>query len=226
MLPHGPTGFNWNRAGTRYLQGWAAQSLCPHTKAEAAVETACTAVYDLASGAVSDRSGSGVPDLDRAGAPPICLRLREAIFRATQAGFGRLFSYGDELFAHQGSRSGAAEIDRCHGRSSVMHVHGTAVDFDVRGPMVTWDTGHSAMYEFQEPGTRHGELTSYQFSDGGRRTWSLPSVSLRHGSVSENGVFGYSSHTTNTVFWIAARTLGCEKVACVETYSVFAAPVR
>jgi hypothetical protein len=85
---------------------------------------------------------------------------------------------------------------------------------------------------------RHGTLSSYRLSTGRRQTWKLPPLALLgapdiDGSgpeVQSPGVYGYSTHTANTVFWIATRTVkaaGVTSGLIVETSSsVYAASVN
>jgi hypothetical protein len=58
------------------------------------------------------------------------------------------------------------------------------------------------------------------------RTWSLPILPLHGGDFP--GIFGYSAHTLNMVFWLAAQDLtgGEAGICCVETSYIYAAPLR
>ena len=124
---------------------------------------------------------------------------------------------------------GSVEINRCNGRKTVLHGHGEPENFDLRGGLLTWDTGHpGADYngEFEGLDTKHGELTAYEIVSGRRRRWVLPRLALaeEHPTV---GVLGYSTHTLHNVFWIAARTLGGGLLReTVTTSSVYVAPLQ
>lgn len=222
MLPEGPSGSKWQRAGARYVEGSAADQTCQRTKTKKGPGERCVGLYDLATSAVIDRAAWQIPDLDRPGAPAVCKHLRSNLLAGLEFGFSRRFGYADGLFAHVTARSGEARIDRCHGRPTVLHGRGEPANFDLRGGLLTWDTGHPFFVAGEED-TSRGRLTSYRLSNGKRHSWALPSLSLEG---YESGVFGYSTHTASTVFWIASRTLGCEKIQCVATSSVYAAPIR
>jgi hypothetical protein len=106
---------------------------------------------------------------------------------------------------------------------------GEPSNFELGGGLLTWDTGHSAVnFEPNEETASRGTLSSYQLSSGKRRTWKLPRLSINRGQDDESpGVYGYSAHTANTVFWIATRMLvgvGEGSVA-VGTSSIYAAPL-
>jgi hypothetical protein len=88
-----------------------------------------------------------------------------------------------------------------------------------------------------EQSNAHGTLSSYRLSTGRRQTWKLPRLPLVgapniDGSgpeVESPGVYGYSTHTANTVFWIATRTVrgaALTSALIVETSSVYAASVN
>jgi len=56
-----------------------------------------------------------------------------------------------------------------------------------------------------------------------------PNIDGSGPEVESPGVYGYSTHTANTVFWIATRTVRAAEVTSaliVETSSVYAAPVK
>jgi hypothetical protein len=231
LLPEGPSGSTWLRTGQRYAEGSAADQTCHRTKRRKGPGERCVGLYDLVTGAVIDRAAWQVPDLDRAGAPPICRVLRHGVLAERGGGLSRLWSYSDGVFVHADVLSTEVHIERCHGRSIVFHGHGEVKNFDVRGGLLTWDTGWDAVNNPPEVDTSRGTLTSYRLTTGQHRTWVLPSLSLLQGGFlgSESGVFGYSTHTANTVFWIASRTLGYGnegKTSFVATSSVYSASVR
>jgi hypothetical protein len=77
-----------------------------------------------------------------------------------------------------------------------------------------------------------GVLFSYNLATQRRRTWALPRLPLaveQIGGEPITGAFGYSTHTTTTVFWIAARRRECVGDSSVcsepEVFSVYAARI-
>jgi hypothetical protein len=231
LIPQGPSGHFWHRAGARYVEGSAADETCPRTRIPKTLGEVCVGLYDIVTGAILDRAAWQVPDLDRAGAPPICRALRSSVLAEREVGLSRLWSYANSVFAHADVLSTDVHIDRCRGRSIVLHGRGSSRDIDVRGRVLTWDTGHDATDHEAQEDLSHETLTSYRLTTGQRRRWALPSLSLLQGGFlgSESGVFGYSTHTANTVFWIASRTIGYAnegRTSFVETSSVYAARVR
>lgn len=230
MVPEGPSGFSWDRAGARYLEGWAADQTCQRTKRRKGPGEICVGLYDLVTGAIIDRAAWQVPDLDRVGAPPMCRALRHEVLAETErdAGLPRLWSYANGVFVHAEVLSTTVHVERCRGPAMVLRGRGEVKNFDVRGGLLTWDTGSDNAANEPEGGPSYGTLTSYRLASGKRRRWVLPSLSLG-GSVlgRPSGVFGYSTHTANTVFWIASRTIGAEeKSTFVVTSSVYASRVR
>jgi hypothetical protein len=229
-LPEGPTGFNWHLVDGRYVEGWADEHTCPRQRTPKGPGEVCIALYELATGAVADRPAWQVPDLYRTDAPPVCQALRSRLLADKESSLPKLFSYADGLLAHPARRPGAVEIERCKGPPIVLRGRGEPRNFDIRGGLLTWDTGHRATdFEAQED-IQHGTLTSYRFANGRRQSWALPNLSIR-GALpgAERGVFGYSTHTANTVFWIASRTLGYAnegKTSFVVVSSVFTARIR
>jgi hypothetical protein len=216
-----PKGSEWRIVGKGYVQGRAVEGKC----------LSCTALYDIATGVVSARPPEQALDLDQRGAPPICRALRRHVFNEREAGLPRFWSYSSGVFAHQAARrgeptAGGVRIERCHGHPTVVHTRREAFNFDVGDGLVTWDNGRKADFAYDEnEDTEHGTLTAYWLANGRRRTWSLPSVSLAGGEyVHQSGVFGYSVHTANTVFWIATRALNGDRL--VERSSVYAASLR
>jgi hypothetical protein len=238
MLPNG-AGFAlsrpWTALGTRYAEGTAAPEECSHSAGE---HESCIALFDLATGAVSYRSPSQVLNLDRPGAPQICPALRPGVLAAKKANTN--LAYGNGIFVHLTRDRRNVRADRCSGHSTVLpgpagsmksgrRTEGEPSNFELGGGLLTWDTGHSAVnFEPNEETASRGTLSSYQLSSGKRRTWKLPRLSINRGQDDESpGVYGYSAHTANTVFWIATRMLvgvGEGSVA-VGTSSIYAAPL-
>jgi hypothetical protein len=228
-LPQAATSFGWHLVQGRYIEGMADEHTCKRQRTPRGPGEVCVALYDLAKGVVSDRPAWQVPDLNRLGAPPVCPALRSKLLADKESGLPKLFSYADGLLAHPAHRADSVQIDRCKGRPIVLAGRGQPRNFDVRAGVLTWDTAHHATdFEPQED-ARHGTLTSYRISNGARRSWSLPDLRLT-GALpgADRGVFGYSTHTTNTVFWVASCTLGYSnegKSSFVETSSLLAASV-
>jgi hypothetical protein len=251
MLPNG-AGFAlsrpWTALGTRYVQGTAAPEECSHGAEE---HKPCTALFDLATGAVSFRPPSQVVNLDLPGAPQICPALRVSL--RAQLRYGVLpeqLAFQDGVFARPTANRHNIRIERCSGRSILLRGPSEPAaepggvrpseprSFDLGAGLLTWDTGHNADgAEMNEQSNAHGTLSSYRLSTGRRQTWKLPPLPLVgapniDGSgpeVESPGVYGYSAHTANTVFWIATRTVkgvGVTSGLIVETSSVYAASVK
>jgi len=251
MLPNG-AGFAlsrpWTELGTRYVQGTAAPEECSHGAGE---HEPCIALFDLATGAVSYRPPSQVLNLDLPGAPQICPALRPSL--RAQLRYGLLpeqLAFGDGVFAHPTANLHNIRIERCNGRSTLLRGPTEPAaqpggvrpsqprSFDLGAGLLTWDTAHNADgAEMNEQSNAHGTLSSYRLSTGRRQTWKLPPLPLLgapniDGSgpeVESPGVYGYSTHTANTVFWIATRTVrgaALTSALIVETSSVYAASVK
>jgi hypothetical protein len=228
MLPEGPSGFSWHRAGQRYAEGAAGGQTCQYTKRHRGPGELCVALYDLVTGAIIHRAAWQVPDLDRPGAPPVCRGLRHEVLVETNrdAGLPRLWSYANGVFVHAEVLSRLVHLERCHGRSILLHGDGEVKNFDARGGLLTWDTGWDPENGEPAADASHATVTSYRLPNGKRRSWPLPSLLLHEYPQNQRGVFGYSTHTADTVFWIAARTIGYAaegKASFVETSSVFSA---
>jgi hypothetical protein len=203
-------GGTWEKVGALYVDGDVDARLCPRSRTGA--EQVCRALYDIATGAISYRPLSQQPDLDRPNAAPICARLgRKLNFaeeRSTQ------FGYWDGILVEVAQRRGDVIIERCNGRPVTLGGSGEPEYLDARGGLLTWDTGHPAdSLQAEETGElkngelRRGTLFSDVLATHKRRSWRLPQRSLE-GEVlvaPTNGVFGYSTHTRNMVFWIATR---------------------
>src|ERR1700677_168924 len=251
MLPNG-AGFAlsrpWTALGTRYVQGTAAPEECSHSAGE---HEPCIALFDLATGAVSYRPPSQVLNLDLPGAPQICPALRASL--RAQLRYGVLpeqLAFGDGVFARPTANLHNIRIERCNGRSTLLRGPSEPAaqpggvrpseprSFDLGADLLTWDTAHNANgAEMNEQSNARGTLSSYRLSTGRRQTWKLPPLALIgapdiDGSgpeVESPGVYGYSTHTANTVFWIATRTVRGAEVTSgliVETSSVYAASVN
>jgi len=226
-LPEGPTGFGWHLVQGHYVEGMADEHTCQRRRTPRGPGEVCIALYQIAAGTISDRPAWQVPDLDRPGAPPVCRALRRKLLADKESGLPKLFSYADGLLAHPAHRAGSVQIDRCKGGPIVLRGHDEPRNFDIRAGVLTWDTAHHATDSEPREDVRHGTLRSYRIAKRMRRSWPLPSLTLRGGLPGvERGVFGYATHTANTVFWIASSTLGYSnegKTTFVETSSIFAA---
>ena len=227
----------WSAIGSRYVQGGSLPDTCHQSSNEKRHGVLCVALYDLATGQVSYRPQSQLPDLDRPGAPPICPRLRQKPLTEQIKHGDREFAYGAGYFAKPGGRLRRdVRIERCHGRPTILPESGgpenEPENFDLRDGLLTWDTAHPG-FEFSEyphsNGTDNtrGELYSYDLSTGRRHDWKLPRLPVRETGpeFSVPSVLGYSTHTSNMVFWIATRTVVNRGVWEVETSSVYAARI-
>lgn len=226
MLP--TASGEWNTVGARYVEGVAPMgTACNQSERELTRGELCEALYDIATGAVSFYPASHVLDLNRPGAPPVCQALIYKLARKRASGPAAAFTYSDGLLVQDTQRGGEVRIDRCHGRAILLHGRGVPGNFDVRGGLLTWDTGHDIGSVGEEDVSR-GMLTGYRLRGGQRRTWKLPDLRLHLGPLeSPVGVFGYSTHTATTVLWIAARsTAPTEKGFIVATWAVYAASFR
>jgi hypothetical protein len=212
-----PSGFPWLRFGSRYVEG-SDEHACPQSRAEREHQL-CRALYDIATGAVSERPDWQWPDLGRPGAPTACGRLRRILLpEAALAPEGgelvspRGVSYNDGLLATASSRPGAVRLVRCNGHTTVLAARGEPVDFELRGGLLTWDTGHLAgefdAGERGEGDISRGRIWSYKLHSRSRQSWTLPRLPLiLHTYPPRVGVFGWSTHTSNTVFWVAPLEL-------------------
>jgi hypothetical protein len=216
LLPKKTNGTSdWYRVGTRYVMG-------------------VDVLYNIATGASTrlDRTA----DLDAPGASTngICPAVRRLVVHNPWDGLHRGFAFQGELFAQGSGKRGEVQLDRCHGRPTILRARGTddgfgsgePEDFDLRGGLLSWDTGSEAAgYIPPEPKFRGG-LYAYDLTTHRRHRWLLPRLPVAVAGETVKGTYGYSTHTANTVFWIATRTLGGEKVPSVETSSVYAASLK
>lgn len=219
-----PGGFSWLRVGTHYVQGMHETGGAPRF------------VYDLATGKLSTIRGTeNAVDLNRATMPAriaICSALRSRV-RADE-GFeflGDLFGYEHGVFAGDYGKHGEVQITHCNGHSVILegefvrggHLATVAKphDFDLRGGLVSWDTGEES--DVGEPTEARERSFGATLATGARHHWSLPRVTVQGDEGPVTGAFGYSTHTSNTVFWIASRTLSCDKTCWPATTAVYGA---
>ena len=249
-----PESNTWIRVGTRYLEARGPGECSPPARYCVRVT-----FFDIATGVVSNRLLRYAEptyeleraDLDRGGAPQerVCRTLRHAMLISLKYGFlGEQLAYSGGVFAHISYDYRNVLVERCNGRATFLpgpsesagpYVRGLEPrSFDLSDGLLTWDTGHNAdSAEMNEQLNSRGTLSSYDFSDRRRRKWKLPPLPLVgapniDGSgpeVESPGVYGYSTHTANTVFWIATRTVkgaGVTSRLIVKTSSVYAASLN
>jgi hypothetical protein len=205
ILPHGP---EWSAVGARYVEG-RGDERC----------RLCVVLFEIGTAKLSERPEDEVADLDRSGAPRVCPALRREVLATGEGRQSRFLAYDNGLLAHATSH-GDVRIDTCRGHERVPGGHSTPLNFDLCGGLLTWDTGHSASEYFNRVEEfSHGTLVAYRLSGHKRRTWALPSLAVE-GVEYQRGVFGYSTHTANTVFWVGSRVLND---GFVERSSVYAA---
>jgi hypothetical protein len=230
-----PSGISWLRFGSRYVEGQGDHA-CPQSRAERENEL-CRALYDIATGAVTERPDWQWPDLDRPGAPTACARLRRILLpeaaSAPEAEFVSLrgIFYQEGLLATASSRPGAVRLVRCSGHATMLSGRGQPVDFDLRGGLLTWDTAHLAgefdAGERGEGDISRGRIWSYKLNSHRRQSWTLPHIPLViHTYPPRTGVFGWSTHTSNTVFWVAQLELERGERELVGASAIYSARVR
>jgi hypothetical protein len=217
-----PEGVSWGELGTRYVRG------------EDAGEHLL--VRSLATGATKSVGDSEFADLSRpaaTGIRDVCPRLRARV-RAEARYLTGSFAYGGGVLARQLGERGELEVARCRGRSRVLsgqRISGRAHnhvprDFDVRGGVISWDTGSYAdTTAGGEGGPRERGFRSrvnvLELASRRRRAWSLPQLAIEH---AEPDYYGYSTHTANTIFWVATSSLSfSESGPVVQTYLLYSA---
>jgi hypothetical protein len=238
-----PAGGDWGRVGALYVEGGSCISGQP----------CVAAFYDLATGTVSERRSSPLeqtltrPDLNRPGAPvePLCRALRRGLDRAEP----ETFAYRGGVLARLTHDRRNVRVERCRGHGRMLPgpseppryitypasrgvpasrerlLPSEPNNFDVGDGVLTWSTGHDPTSDdpSAEP-IEYGTLSAYQLAGKRLRTWRLPLLTP-FGGEEYRGAFGYSAHTSNTVFWLAARDLsgGEAGPCCVETSYLYAA---
>jgi hypothetical protein len=217
----GPFETGWWTVGKYYVEGLADPHACRHVHGEPAHPAHCLALYDLATRVVTYRPEALVGDRNRPGAPVICSSLRKKLLEGLRQENGTPgANYDNGLLATPARREGDVQLDRCHGQT-LLHGHGFPSNLDLRGGFLTWDTGHE-VFDYEREDTAHGAITVYHPSTGRRETYPLPSTiaSIPIGHI--RGVFGYSTHTANSLFWIAERVASNS----VESSAVYIARLR
>ena len=235
LLPAGSEEGPWLRVGSHYVEGQGRHN-CRQSRVERE-DVLCRALYDIATGIVTFRPEHEWPDLDRAGAPSACPKLLRILLPespATTEGeyqVARDAVYSDGLLATFGARRHQVKLERCGGHATILHCSCEPVDFDLGGGLLTWDTGHLASeYDYNEAygiDVSHGRLWSYDLHSHRRQSWTLPRrpLVLNNGFPPRLGVFGWSTHTSNTVFWIAALELERGERDLIGAWAVYAAHV-
>jgi hypothetical protein len=212
LLPNDGESSGWYRVGTRYVMG-------------------VNKIYDIATGATASLKRPA--DLDAPGASlnAFCPAIRRLVLHNPWQGFGERYAAEGDLFVQVSAEHGNVQIDRCHGRPTILTGHGGTTfglgepeDFNIRGGLLSWDTGSTVADYMPPKGPFRGSLYAYQLGSHRRHMWLLPRLNSEAGGP--KGTFGYSTHTANMVFWIATRTLADGEVLSVETSSVYAASLK
>jgi hypothetical protein len=219
-----PAGTDWYEFGTRYAVGNDARE---HQ-----------VVIDLATGAVRRVGETEYVDLDRRGAPglrSVCPALRNALRREAQLISLGAATYRNGILAGQLGEHGMIQLRRCDGRRTVLagqHVDNEYANhvprsFDLRGGLLSWDTGSDANTTNSEETPRRplfrARLDILAPGSHRRRSWTLPRRKVP-GGVGGPDAYGYSAHTSDTVFWLATRSLTQgEAGPSVASYSLYSA---
>jgi hypothetical protein len=247
----------WERVGSLYLESRVPASGCspPTPYCVAFYDIATGIVTHQLRRYVEPTAGFERADLDRAGAPPegVCGALHRTVLTWLKyLNYGLDYAYERGVFAHVTHNYQNVRVERCNGHSTLLpgpsdpeppfsngsHRRGSEPSsFDLSDGLLTWDTSEEAGNYFDEGLGFPGTLSSYQLADGRRRTWKLPRLTARDlsagpgssGPESLTGVYGYSTHMANRVFWIATRTLyevGVLASTEVDASSVYAASLN
>ena len=248
----------WRGVGSLYLESRVPASECspPTPYCVAFYDIATGIVTHQLRRYVEPTAGFERADLNRAGAPPegVC----GALHRTVLTWLKYLSPRGDNayekgVFARVTHNYQNVRVERCNGHSTLLpgpsepeppllsnrseQRISEPSSFDLGDGLLTWDTGQDAGNYLDEESGSRGTLSSYQLANGRRRTWKLPQLATRDlaaspgssGPESSTGVYGYSTHTANRVFWIATRTLyevGTLGRIEVDASSVYAASVK
>jgi hypothetical protein len=214
LLPILPTGSEWGEVGSRYVKGLGDKDTCRQIPREIENADLCLALLDPQRGAIIDRAYWQAPDVSAPNAPPVCSALRAVVVAERDVVLSRTYSFDGGVIAFATHRGHAVEVQRCKGRPVVLHHRGEATNVDVRGGLLTWDTGEDPL--FFPSGIRSATLTSYRLASGRRRSWTVPYLNVKG---FEGQILGYSTHTTTTVFWIAVRAADGETVSRSALYA-------
>lgn len=216
LLPKKTNGTSdWYRVGARYVMG-------------------VNVIYDIATGTSMRLDKTADLDAPRASTSGICPAVRRLVVHNPWDGLHRGFAFQGELFAQSSGKRGDVQLDRCHGRPTILRARGTGDgfgsgepdDFDLRSGLLSWDTGSEAAgYIPPEPKFRGG-LYTYELTTHRHQKWLLPRLTATGGGEPNRGTYGYSTHTASMVFWIATQTIGGDKILDVETSAVYAASLK
>jgi hypothetical protein len=211
LLPKDGESSGWYRVGTRYVMG-------------------VNKIYDIATGATASLKRPADLDAHGASLNAFCPAVRRLVVHNPWQGFGERYAAEGDLFVQVSGTHGNIQINRCHGRPTILTGHGGTTfglgepeDFNIRGGLLSWDTGSTAADYTGPEGPFRGSLYAYELGSQRRCRWLLPRLKV---TGSAKGTFGYSAHTANMVFWIATRTLADGEVLSVETSSVYAASLK
>ena len=217
-LPHELSRYSWDRVGALYAEDSNYRG-CAHLND-------CIALYELATGTLSERHTLPLVDLNRPGAPSltICPALRHRVLTAEHEAPPD-FAYENGLYAHPVKHT-YVEIDRCKRPPILLATRGEPRDFSLNNGLLTWDTGYPTRGILEEDESRFPSvLTAYQLATGKRRNWRLPPRLVPYAEPPRS-TLGYSTHTANTVFWIADRSVRPNVIGFeVETFAVYSAEV-
>jgi len=218
LLPHESTRYQWDAVGSLYAEDPNYVAGCTHTDD-------CIALYELATGTLSERHTPPLVDLNRPGAPSltICPALRHRVLTAEYEAPPN-FAYESGLYVHPVKHT-YVEIDRCKRPPILLATKGEPRDFNLNNGLLTWNTGYPTEGFDEEDESRFlSVLSAYQTATGKRRNWRLPQRSVPNAEP-QRSTLGYSTHTANTVFWIADRSglLDERSFFQVETYAVYSA---
>jgi hypothetical protein len=238
-LPSREYGPIWVGVGTRYAYGAAGYgtSCLYGTRKEG-----CTASFDLATGTERLLPAQDVPEVDHPGAPPVCRALRRTLYDLRSGSLPAEGGYAKGLLVswlkHGEDPVTKLQLDHCTGHRTIISSPAEPLDIEVGGGLVSWDTGHgtsgmNAREEYastEEERYEHsgGELIIYSPATHRRTAWKLPQRPLRLPyEPTPVGVWGYSAHTDNDVFWAGAESGECGRGGCgVRSYVLYSASRR
>jgi hypothetical protein len=221
-----PTPGLWQSVGALYVEGVrGTAATCAQTASERRNNEPCILLYEIATGVVSQRPQWQVGNIDQRGAPLVCPALRRTLLAERIDSRPYLFAYSDGQLARPARGHGGVQIDRCHGRRTILHARGEPVNFDLRGAVLTWDTGHNLeTFNEDEEDISHGTAFSYGLAAHERHSWQLPRLPVG-GIPSPTAVLGYSTHTANTILWVAPEDNLGVKLPQIGTSAVYATPL-
>jgi hypothetical protein len=221
MLPESAGG---ETVGALYVEGNGTQ--CSQTPLEIRALEPCIALYELSTGVVRQRPQSQVGDINRPGAPLVCRALRATLVRERAEMPSEVFSYSGGLLARPIGERGSVQIDGCRGRRTILYGRGFPGNLDIRSGLLTWDTGRNVEF-YKEGESSNGTVFGYELATRRRHSWKLPRVRVHGGPEPPAvGAFGYSTHTADTIFWIASELLTGPEITGVLTSGVYATPLK